>query len=84
MNTTYGCKKTEIYCAIINSGTLILSLLPSDKTSTPHFHQFGELTAERRFLFAFGSIFRTNSTIDDYKIELIYSIKVRRYAESCN
>ena len=39
MITTYGCKKTEIYCAIINSGTLILSLLPSDKTSTPHLHQ---------------------------------------------
>ena len=26
-------------------------ILPSDKSSTPHFHQFGELTAERRFLY---------------------------------
>ncbi len=24
-------------------------ILPSDKSATPHFHQFGELTAERRF-----------------------------------
>ena len=26
-------------------------ILPSDKSATPHFHQFGELTAERRFLY---------------------------------
>ena len=25
-------------------------VLPSDKHDTPHFHQFGELSAERRFL----------------------------------
>ena len=24
-------------------------ILPSDKSTTPHFHQFGELTAEKRF-----------------------------------
>jgi hypothetical protein len=24
-------------------------VLPSDKRGTPHFHQFGELTAEKRF-----------------------------------
>ena len=24
-------------------------ILPSDKSGTPHFHQFGELAAEKRF-----------------------------------
>ena len=31
-------------------------ILPSDKSATPHFHQFGELTAEKRFLFAWKLI----------------------------
>ena len=29
--------------------TILLYLLPSDKSAMPHFHQFGELTAEKRF-----------------------------------
>ena len=33
---------TRVFCII----------LPSDKSATRHFYQFGELTAERRFLFA--------------------------------
>jgi len=32
---------TRVFCII----------LPSDKRGTHHFHQFGELTAEKRFLF---------------------------------
>jgi len=27
-----------------------LTIQPSDKSATPHFHQFGELIAEKRFL----------------------------------
>ena len=32
-----------------------LYFLPSDNSTMPHFHQFGELTAERRFLFELDS-----------------------------
>jgi len=45
-------------------------MLPSDKSGTPHFHQFGELTAEKRFLFA--------NKIIDMKSTLGCKIKLRK------
>ena len=45
--------------------TILLSLLPSDKSATPHFHQFGELTAEKRFLFDLLDMFFPASIMEE-------------------